>query len=302
MMNAPRAISFIRLLTGLTLVLSGLPVLWMLAMFVVALVVNPTGGIQLIMDMPLLALQLVFAAVIIIQTAARMIGWGHAARVLVISGVAEAALTIALLFLADDALEQGILWLSAAAAAVLLTLNSLWSWLAKRIPTDCPEAAEQNTPTRRHPFGPRPTTWRGWVVRWAQCGLLMLCVMAILPAALWSLIIILALFSGVGQMEPSDWLIHGTVLLCFASLALTILRLDGRWWSPWVFLGVVAAFAALMAAEVWLIGDANNNLFVWVPVAVAAAQALLHTVRSMGTEREETEAAVAVKAEEDTKV
>lgn len=51
-----------------------------------------------------------------------------------------------------------------------------------------------------------------------------------------------------------------------------------------------------------MIGDANNNLFVWVPVAVVAMQVLLHTVWSMGTEREETEAAVAVKAEEDTKV
>lgn len=145
--------------------------------------------------------------------------------------------------------------------------------------------AAQNPPSRHTPFGPRPTTWQGWTVRGAQCGLFLLCGLAAIPAALWLMIVISALFSGFEYVDTLDGLEHGTVLMCFASLALTVLRLDGRWWSPWAFLGAAASFAALMAAEIRMTGDISNRLMVWTPSAVVAVQVLLHGLWSLMEKR-----------------
>lgn len=285
MKNAERAIRVVRMLMILTLMLSALPVLVLLALYAMVLVGNAVVGIRLIIEGPLLVLQLACAAVIGVLSVIRLSGRGYAPRALRVSGIAEAALTISLLFLADEEIEYGMLWISAIASAVQLVLNGLWSWIANRMPADPPEDAVKNPPSKRHPFGPRPTTWQGWVVRGAQCGLLLLCGLAVFPAVLWLMIVISALFSGIGYMETLDWLTHATMLLCFASLVLSVLRLDGRWWSPWAFFGAAATFSALMAAQIWILEDINSGLFVQEQIAVVAALAVLHGLWSLMEKR-----------------
>lgn len=131
------------------------------------------------------------------------------------------------------------------------------------------------------PLGPRPATAPGWVSRFAKCVLLLLTALAVIPVALWLLLLATELLDG---LSAADFLRHGATLAWLATFGMTALRLDGRGWAAWAFWGAAAAFAALTAAEIASAGwptDSIGRLLTEAALAAAGIQMILHGLWSL---------------------
>lgn len=131
------------------------------------------------------------------------------------------------------------------------------------------------------PLGPRPATAPGWVSRIARLVLMLLTALAVIPAALWLLLLATELLDGLSE---ADVLRHGATLAWLATFSMTALRLDGRGWAAWAFWGSAAAFAALTAAEIAATGwpaDSVGRLLTEAALAAAGIQMILHGLWSL---------------------
>lgn len=141
--------------------------------------------------------------------------------------------------------------------------------------------AADKLPERRTPLGPRPATAPGWVSRVAKCVLLLLTALAVIPVALWLLLLATELLDG---LSAADFLRYGATLAWLATFGMTALRLDGRRWAAWAFWGSAAAFAALTAAEIASAGwptDSIGRLLTEAALAAAGIQMILHGLWSL---------------------
>lgn len=145
--------------------------------------------------------------------------------------------------------------------------------------------------TPRAPFGPRQPGLRGMLLRMAQWGLLMLVVVSLVPMVMMTLgILMTALLAVIGRSpEMKEWLSDLQILLCVAALALTGLRVSGRWWRWWLF-GPVALAAAALMLHSGQPKDPEGMLIQQAYWLVLALQAVLHAVWSLCERKEKGDA------------